>query len=146
MCLVIAIETHPDHQEILISAAAIASAQGLRVDVRRPSRWSWAKRSPITAKITEDGGCSCSLLADDADWNSETWTLRADVVLQTVATFRAFLENAPIPLRISALWAGDESANLEQVDAVTFLELVAVRGLGTRTTYAVNDAAKLAGD
>lgn len=54
---------------MLDTAAIEASGVGLRVDVGHPSRWLWVKDKAARATISEEGGCACSLLSDDADWD-----------------------------------------------------------------------------
>ena len=140
MCLVIYVKAPHDQRERLLAAAAVASENGLRVDVQHPSRWPWARERPVLAKVTEDGACSCSLLADDADWNAATWALRADVVPKAVATLRTLIEQGPATLRVSALWLGDRPEQVEHVDANQFLSRISGHGLGTKTEYVVKIA------
>jgi hypothetical protein len=137
MCLLISIEARPDQRERLLAAAELASQNGLRIDVQHASKWSWARERPVLATLTEDGGCSCSLLADDADWNAATWALRPDAVAAVVATLRILLEHGPATLRISALWAGESVECVEAVDRDEFLARILGAGLGTRTAYLV---------
>lgn len=138
MCLIISIEAPHEERDSLVTAAARASRCGLRVDVEHASRWPWAARRPVRAKLTEDGSCSCSLLADDADWNATTWALRPDLVPAAVATMRALLFDCPPVLRVAALWLGDQPDETREVSALDFLQLLATEGLGTRTAYSVN--------
>lgn len=140
MCLVISIEVRHDDRDLLVKAAAVASRIGLKVEVVQSSWWRTLRSQPISAKITEDGSCSCSLLADDADWNAATWALRADVVPAVVATLESLLSVGPSVVRISALWAGHKPEHVRDISAKNFIESVSNEGLGTKTTYVVATA------
>ncbi|MBK7585536.1 MAG: hypothetical protein IPI67_35795 [Myxococcales bacterium] len=141
MCLIFSIEALHDQRERLLAAAALASRDGIRVDVAHPSRWPWAQKRPVIAELTEDGACGCSLLADEADWNAPAWTLRSDVVPAIVSALRTLLKQGPPVLRVSALWAGDTPAHVERISPEQFLALVAADQLGTKTVYVVDPAA-----
>jgi len=137
MCLVITIEARHDERERLVTAAALASRNGLRVDVEQPLRWLWLRTRPARARLTEDGTCSCSLLADDADWNDVAWSFRSDVIAAIAATLCTLLAEGPRALRIAAIWLGEKPEQLEEVTAQQFLELLDGEGLGTKTAYVV---------
>jgi hypothetical protein len=97
--------------------------------------WPWARHRPVRVSISEGGGCACSLLADSASWDAETWEMRPDVVEPLARTLEMLLQHGPPRISVEALWAGDRP-DIEVV--VTPGELAAVvqgRGLGTTTRY-----------
>jgi hypothetical protein len=141
MCLLISIDARHDERERLVRAAARASQHGLRVDVDQPSWWVWARTRSARAKLTEDGSCSCSLLADDADWNDVAWSFRAEVVPSLVAVLRTVLAEGPSVIRITATWFGEKPERVEEVTARQFLALFEGEGLGTNTAYVVKSIA-----
>jgi hypothetical protein len=135
MCLTISIEASADERDTLTAAATAASGFGLHVEVDRLSRWPWARHRPVRVSITEAGGCACSLLADGASWDAETWEMRHDVVEPLARTLQTMLEHGPPRMSVEALWAGDRP-NVEVV--VTPGDLAALvhgDGLGTMTRY-----------
>lgn len=137
MCLLISVEAAHDSRERLVTAARAAAARGIRVDVSHPSRWPGARSRAIVGRVTEDGSCSCSMLADDADWNARTWTFRAEVLPALESTLRVLIELGPLPLRIAALWGGEQPAVVVRLSADQFLSQLRCEGLETSTAYLV---------
>jgi hypothetical protein len=107
MCLFIEAVCPADDRAALEAAAGAASAAGLRVVLDHPSRWPWAQNRPVRAKISEEGGCACSLLSDDADWNAETWSMRPDVLDRLGMTLQILAMQGPPGVIVEALWVGD---------------------------------------
>lgn len=137
MCLLIdAISAGADRAP-LVAAASRASSLGLHVEVGHASRWSWAKDKEVRATISEDGGCSCSLLSDDADWNADTWAMRSDVLDLLGATLEALARHGPSDLVIEALWAGDKAQTTVRITPRELAALASSSQLGTRTRYIV---------
>jgi hypothetical protein len=94
--------------------------------------------SPVVhATISEDGGCACSLLADDADWDAPFWSMRPEVLEPLALTLEVVGAAAPHGFLVAALWVGDAPGE-EKV--VTLEELVSdtrAGRLGTRARYRV---------
>jgi hypothetical protein len=80
VCSSIWIEAAAADRDSLVTAAKSASHFGLQVDVDHVSRWPWARMGPVRPTVTEDGGCACGMLSDDADWNAEAWAMRTDII------------------------------------------------------------------
>jgi hypothetical protein len=137
MCLTISIQADASERDDLSTAAHVASRFGLRVDVEHPSRWSWAESKPAQVFITEDGGCACSMLADDADWSSETWAMRPEVVEPLARTLEALVQHGPRPLVLEALWAGDSPHTEVSLEAGEIGSLVRGEGFGTKVRYVI---------
>lgn len=137
MCLTISIQADASERDGLSMAAHVASRCGLRVEVEHPSCWSWAESKPARAFITEGGGCACSMLADDADWNSETWALRPEVVEPLARALEALVQHGPRPLVLEALWAGDSPHTEVSLGADEVGSLVRGEGLGTKVRYVI---------
>ena len=91
MCLILTVAAPSGEREELEDAAGKAAAAGLRVEMEHSPRWPWARQSPARAVISEQGGCACSLLSHDADWNADAWAMRPEI----------FLNNSPERCRFS---------------------------------------------
>jgi hypothetical protein len=137
MCLLIEAISPAADRAVLEAAAVAASSVGLRVDVGHASRWSWAKSKPVRATISEDGGCACSLLSDEADWNADTWSMRPDVLDRLAATLEILAMRGPQGLIVEALWVGEVPKNTVSVTPGELAEVARSSRLGTRTRYAV---------
>lgn len=91
----------------------------------------------MRATITESGGCSCSLLADDADWNAPSWSIRPDVVGRLAATLEILARRGPAGLVVQAMWAGEAPTETVVVTPHELAEAVKAGRLGTHTQYTV---------
>ena len=67
MCLMLVATGAPSGREELNRAAHNAAATGLRVELD-PASVALGSQQTVRAHISEEGGCACSLLSDDADW------------------------------------------------------------------------------
>ena len=137
MCLLVEAVCSASDREALEAAAIAASSAGLHVDLDHRSRRPWAQNSPARALISEEGGCSCSLLSDDADWNAETWSMRPDVLDRLALTLELLAMQGPDGLVVQALWVGDEPKNTVSVSPRELADVARLGKLGTRTRYAV---------
>jgi len=140
VCLTVWIEVDATDRDSLTEAAASASRFGLRVDVEHPSRWPWAQRRPVRATITEDGGCACGLLGDDADWDAETWAMRPEVIEPLARAFEALLQHGTARAAVEALWAGDRPQKEVRITSRELAAVVRSKGLGTKARYVIERA------
>lgn len=138
MCLTISIEVDQDDRERLITAGQSAAQFGLRVEVRHSPRWPWAKTKPVRATISEEGGCACGMLSDDADWDADTWAMRPEVIEPLAHTLEWLVERGPDHLVVEALWAGERAVDERHVDHRELGQIVRTAGLGTKTKYMVS--------
>lgn len=140
MCLVIWVKTDAADRDTLAAAARKASAAGLRVEMESRSWWPWARRAPALATITEDGGCACGLLSDDADWNADTWLMRPEILEPLARTLQILADEGPATLFLEALWAGDAPLETARVTVTELVMLARSSRLGTRTRYEVSSS------
>ena len=82
-----------------ISPERLSKTSGLRIE---------KQRRPVAGAlhVSLDGGCSCSLLSDDADWDKSTWDLDPDV-LDGLSRALRLLHDAAGGFTFHALWMGD---------------------------------------
>jgi hypothetical protein len=140
VCLTIVLEADANQRAALLAAAGDAARFGLRIHVEHPSRWPWARRRPVRAEITEDGGCACSLLSDDADWSAPAWVMRPEAVEPLALTLEVVVQRGLPGLAVEALWAGDRPEKAMKIKAGDLAALVRSKGLGTRVRYTIERA------
>jgi len=140
VCLTISIEADATDRERLAVAALAASAFGLRVDIEHTSRWPWAQRTTVRATITDGGGCACGLLSDDADWSSESWRMRPDIVEPLARTLEVLLQHGPGRVALEAFWAGDRPHREVRLASNEMGAIVRGKGLGTKVRYIIERA------
>ena len=135
MCLILAVTAPAGKREELEDASRKAAVGGLRVEMEHPPRWPWARQTPARAVISEEGGCACSLLSDQADWNADTWAMRPEILEQLARTLQILVEEGPPNLSVQALWVGETPGETVRVTTATLVTLARSSGLGTRTRY-----------
>ena len=86
-----------------VSAQRLSRVSGLRVEKHN----RLAKGALV---FSRDGGCSCSLMADAADWDAPVWALEPEV-LEGLAVALQLLANEASGFTFQALWIGDEPAS-----------------------------------
>src|SRR5262245_61266680 len=65
-------------------------------------------------QFSRDGGCSCSLMADEADWNAPVWALEPDVLAGLASALQLLYEEAG-GFTFQASWIGDAPDTRERV-------------------------------
>ena len=127
--------------EVLRDAARKAEEVGLRVELEHSLRCRWARDRPARAVISEDGGCACSLLSDQADWNADVWSMRPDILDRLGRTLQVLADNGPATLSVEALWVGEVPRETITVTAAELAVLARSSRLGTRTRYELSRSA-----
>lgn len=137
MCMILTVSAPAKDREKIEAVSRQLGADGLRVDVEHLSRWPWARERPVRAVISEAGGCACSLLSDDADWNAEVWAFRHDVLDTLAATLQSLAASVTDGVTVEALWIGDTVNETRSVSTADLVELARTNRLGTHTRYEV---------
>jgi hypothetical protein len=137
MCLLLVIEASASARPELEAAARSVSPDGVRLDVEHPPRWPRGKPERVRATLSESGGCACSLLADDADWEAEHWSMRPEILPYLAATLEAVVARGVEDFVVEALWSGETAASAEQVSVRELLARVRAGRVGTSTRYIV---------
>ena len=110
MCLqLFAVPANPQR----VSAKRLSEVSGLNVVKRN---------QPVRNALhfSVDGGCSCSLMSDGADWNAPTWALDP-AVLEGIGKALRLLADEAGGFRFQATWIGED---LESQDHVKLKEVV----------------------
>ena len=142
MCLIFTVTARPSDRENIERVSRQAAPDGLRIEVEHMPRWPWAREQPLRAFISEERGCACSLLSDDADWNAEVWAMRREVLERLAVTIERLVDAAPDGLIVEALWIGDVPERTIAVTAAEFGELARTSRLGTHTRYEITGGAR----
>ena len=141
MCLMLIATASSSGRETLGVAAREASAAGLSVELEPRPRWFRTRNTPARAVISETGGCACSLLSDEADWNADVWAMRPEVLERLGRTLEILAETGPNGLAVEALWAGEAPRVTVRVSPSELAALARSSALGTRTRYEIRRAA-----
>lgn len=139
MCLILMVRAKASARPLLEAAARSLTPPALRLDVSRAPRWPWVRPTHVQAAVSETGGCACSLLADDAEWDAEFWSIRPENLEPLVRTLAAVATSELDEFTVEALWIGEQAAVERRISFEELLVLVRVGRLGTRTRYVVRD-------
>jgi hypothetical protein len=140
MCLTIMIVARRGDRTRLESAAASLPTSALQMEVRRESRLPSPRERPVRASVSEAGGCACSLLADDANWDAPFWTMRPEILEPLARTFTAITARGVSEFHVEASW-GDAPLEERDVSPGEMFGLARAGRIGTRTRYLVRGAA-----
>ena len=141
MCLFIRLYASAAARQRLQRASVAMDSSPLRLQVSHLPRWSWATSDDVRAEISEEGGCACSLLADDAEWDTDYWALRRET-LEPLASLLETVVNAGVSQFVfEALWDGDEPEYVERVSLGGLLAFVRAGQVGARARYIVQASA-----
>jgi hypothetical protein len=112
-----------------VSAERIARESGL-----------WVKKvnKPVKGAIrfSRDGGCSCSLLSEHADWDKPLWDLENDVLERLSAALQLLGKEAG-GFTLRALWVGDEPETESEISLSEMLDEVRNNRVRNKHTYKV---------
>jgi hypothetical protein len=137
MCLILTIQALETTRSALEEAARLMPPAALRLHLEPISRRPWGRTTIVEGSICKEGGCACSLLADDADWAAPFWSMRPGVLEPLAQTLEAVGAAMEEEFTVAARWVGDSPPH-EQVVSLAELVAVARAGqLGTRTRYRV---------
>lgn len=74
-------------------------------------------------------------LADDADWNADSWIFEPEGLLRLRATMEWLFGLIPEPMTFQAVWIGDAVESEPVVRRSEFLEIVDADEIGTKRRY-----------
>jgi hypothetical protein len=74
-------------------------------------------RAPVKGALhfSRDGGCSCSMMSDDADFNAPVWNLEPAVLEGSASALRLLAEGGN-GFSFQALWIGEEPESQSNVE------------------------------
>lgn len=115
-----------------VSANALESVSGLTVTkTDRPLVGSFL--------FGTEPGCSCSLLADDADPDAAVWSLDR-TVLDGLARALELLATRAKGVRLQAVWMGEQVRAEERIELKRMFDLIRRSAIGNRRAYLVGGA------
>ena len=138
MCLWLTVRAPESGRRDLEAAMRMMPPSGLCVRLARPPLWPWARDRDAKLLISKDGGCACSMLSEDADWDAEVWAMKAGLLEQLARTLSALAEHGPKGMAVEALWQGEKPERRENVTAEELAALARNSRLGTHTRYVLS--------
>jgi hypothetical protein len=134
------VELDPSSRERAADLAERCSpADGLRII--KPRRGLLGKARPKKLIIVDEFGGE-SVLADDADWNAPTWSIRAEAVPALESTLRCLCTHIPEGFAFVAAWVGDRISRELEVSCDQLIALLRRSGLNGKTRYRVTARAQ----
>jgi hypothetical protein len=115
--------------------AEICSLAG-GLPIIKPRRVLLGKARPKKLIILDVFGGE-SVLADDADWNAPTWSMRPEALPALEATLRCLCRHIPEGFAFVAAWVSDRISRELQVSCDELIDLVRQSGLNGKTRYRV---------
>ena len=77
------------------------------------------------------------LLADSADWNSETWDMDPERLPELARTLEILFAQIPEELAVEVAWIGVEATDESAVSRGEMLDIARHGKIGTRTRYRI---------
>ena len=105
-----------------------------------PKRW-WSRFAHAHSGALNipgpEGGCGCSFLIDNADWNAPTWDMIPDTLPRLVNILRAIRQHTTAGFSFDALWIGESPAEERHTTFDELIHLVEQSTLHTKTRYLI---------
>jgi hypothetical protein len=116
----------------LVSADALSKVSGLTVT---------KSHHPCAGSLhfSRGGGCACSLLSDNADWNNPTWDLDPQV-LDGLAKAVTLLGERVSGFVFQAIWMGDEPETTDRVRLEQLLRDIRANAVRNKHVYRIGRA------
>jgi len=115
-------------------AAMATAAAGLPVSSRRTF---FRRRSPELNIAEKPRHCACSLLANDADWDAPTWSMRPEILPRLAVSLAAIRQQTKDGFAFDALWGGDGAFYDKQVSPDEIRAIVEHGQISTESRYLV---------
>jgi hypothetical protein len=138
MCLKLTVRVPAANRPDLEAAMLQVPAGDLHVGLAHLPRWPWARDRAAEVVVSEQGGCACSMLTDQADWSADAWAMRSQVLEPLARTLYTLTQDGPEGMTVEALWAGDEPNQEQKVTAMELSALARASQLGTHTRYVLS--------
>ncbi len=115
-----------------VSAERVARASGLSVKkVNKPIKGA--------LHFSRGGGCSCSLLSDNAGWSKPVWSLESEI-LEGLSSALEVLGKEAGGFTLRALWIGDDVETESELSLSEMLDEIRGNRVRNRHTYKVRGA------
>jgi hypothetical protein len=90
--------------------------------------------------FSRNGGCSCSMMADSADWHAPVWALEPETLEGLACALRLLAEEAD-GFSLQAIWIGDVPESTSTVSLSELLNDVRGNRIKNKHVYLVGRAA-----
>jgi len=133
MCLILTVRlAEPD----AVCAAEICRAADIPNRCGKPGLFGFARRHSGVVEIPgPEGGCGCSFLTDNADWNAPTWDMIPSTLPRLADILHSIRKQTSSGFSFEALWVGDSPTEECHVTIDELVRLVGQCKLGMRTKY-----------
>jgi hypothetical protein len=135
MCLLLRVRVPASGRSNLKAAMRKVAPADMCVWFSPLLRWPWARGRDAELRVSERGGCACSLLSNDADWDAATWSMKPELLERLARTLFTLAEHGPDGMMVEALWQGEKPEREEKVTARGLADLARNSRLGTHTRY-----------
>jgi hypothetical protein len=82
-------------------------------------------------------GCACSMLHEDADWDSSAWRMRPEVLPQLASALAKIRDHSSEPFTFETLWVGDDVYYEREVPFDELRGIIESGQIGSHTRYTV---------
>ncbi len=87
--------------------------------------------------LDPEEGCSCSILDEQADYNTDVWLFRNTIAGQLADTVALFAQMYPINFIFQALWDGDDCATSENISVDQMTAIIRNNQIRNNHCYSV---------
>ena len=94
-------------------------------------------RKKVDKLYVADWKAGSDLLADDADWDAPTWSMRAEELRRLEATLTTLCQALPEGFEFVASWVSEPLDRREEVSCDELLELCQTSSFNGNTLYAI---------
>lgn len=91
----------------------------------------------LFVNLSQEEGCACSLLSDDADWKEPIWKLRGNALPRLAGTLRSLHGMFEAGFEFEAMWINDQIKQRFKVSIDELLTLVNENRIANFTRYIV---------
>jgi hypothetical protein len=100
-----------------------------------------SRLSPIRRRVSKlyvaDWKLGEGLLADDADWDAPTWSMRPEELPRLAATLKTLCDALPQGYEFVASWVGEPLKRCAEVSCDELLDLARTSSFNGHTIYAI---------
>jgi hypothetical protein len=132
MCLFITVRGSQPFQKKLKSVSQVESAAGASEKI------SFSLKSKSTLSLSLGGGCACSRLTEDADWNDVYRNMKPQALILLAQAVERIAEQQPNGFTFQALWVEERAKELRSVSLDKLISIIRAGQIETDICYDVS--------
>lgn len=141
MCFIMSVELlNMPKRETEILANQVSSSSAL---LHVKGSTSLFGRGNLRLGISEEGGCACSMLTDEADWNAAFWDIQPEMLPHLADVLSFIAERVVGSFAFEDLWVGEKPKETVEVSPDDLKDAVLKNRIGTKVRYVVSGRAPL---